>query len=58
MHGDGDLAKMSVHKSIFRNITCEFQASERDQLNADKLMTFVRKAGRTSEFLKFIENNK
>eukprot|EP01088_Endostelium_zonatum_P021630 TRINITY_DN8674_c0_g1_i1.p1 TRINITY_DN8674_c0_g1~~TRINITY_DN8674_c0_g1_i1.p1 ORF type:complete len:144 (-),score=34.69 TRINITY_DN8674_c0_g1_i1:60-491(-) len=42
-------AKMSVHKasvkSVFRNISVEFQASERDELNPEKLIAHVRKAG-------------
>jgi len=42
-------AKMSIHKasvkSIFRNISVEFQASERDELDSTKLMAHVVKAG-------------
>jgi len=42
-------AKMSVHKasvkSVFKNISCEFQASTKDELEEEKLMTFVKKAG-------------
>eukprot|EP01089_Gocevia_fonbrunei_P005522 TRINITY_DN15993_c0_g1_i1.p1 TRINITY_DN15993_c0_g1~~TRINITY_DN15993_c0_g1_i1.p1 ORF type:complete len:144 (+),score=34.25 TRINITY_DN15993_c0_g1_i1:115-546(+) len=42
-------AKMSIHKSdvksVFRNITCEFQASDSDDIDAQKLMAAVVKAG-------------